>query len=119
MIARILSGVCVGLAVLSAVQTINLSRSDHELKATREKLSFEKLVVANLGARVVESETARRSEREQCAADFAGEVMRGKIEIERARKAATARHQLTNPQAKPLTAAQRLGALRANSGETK
>jgi hypothetical protein len=119
MIARIIGVVALGLFALAGVQTFRLSQSDRDLTATQNKLAFQKLVVANLAARVVRSETARQAEREQCAADFAGEVARNKIEIAKASKAALARSQVTGICPRASTQAERLAALRANSGESK
>jgi hypothetical protein len=110
MIDRIIGVVALGLFAFAGVQTFRLTD-------TQNKLAFEKLVVANLAARVVRSETARQAEREQCAADFAGEVARNKIEIAKASKAALARSQVTGICPRASTQAERLAALRANSGE--
>jgi hypothetical protein len=51
--------------------------------------------VQTANAKVTLSEAARRTEREQCAEDFAGEVMRAKAEAEKAARAANAVAALT------------------------
>jgi hypothetical protein len=95
MIARILGGLSIGLAMLAVAQTINLARSDHELKATRAILTQAQSSLKSEAARVAMSESARQAEREQCAQDFAGEVERAKVEAERAAKSASAIATLT------------------------
>jgi hypothetical protein len=118
MIARILGGVCVGLAALAAVQTFNLARSDHELKAARTLLATEKASTARLQSTIMQIKATRQTEREQCAADFAGEVMRANAERAKAVAATRARASITGicPTI-AKTKAERNAALRANSGE--
>jgi hypothetical protein len=112
MIARILGGVCLALVVAVTVQTVSLKRTQAALSASE---SVRAGLVRDLGAVTA----ARQTEREQCAQDFAGEVERGKIEVAKAAKAALARSQITGLCPRASTQAERLAALRANSGESK
>jgi hypothetical protein len=111
MIARILGGVCLALVVAVTVQTVSLKRVERALEVS-------KAIGETTRLNLLEVVEARQTEREQCAADFAGEVERGKAERAKAVAASQARALITGicpPQAK--TQAQRNAALRANSGE--
>jgi hypothetical protein len=78
-IIRILAGLCVALALV--VLALALRASEAIRESTRLNL--------------LEAVEARQIEREQCAADFAGEVERNKVAIADATRAATARASLT------------------------
>jgi hypothetical protein len=83
------------LAILLTLAVGALIIASGRAQDLRAKLARERQVVADLKDRVAASESARQAEREQCAADFAGEVMRAKVEAERAAKSATAIAALT------------------------
>jgi hypothetical protein len=87
-IVRILAGLCTALFLSSLGLGVGWQRADvalHASEATRESLRQD--LLSNI--------QARQSERDQCAADFAGEVERNKVAIADATRAATARASLT------------------------
>jgi hypothetical protein len=82
-----------GVGFLISIGALAVTSS--QVRDARAKLATEKQVVANLAGRVAQSESSRKAEREQCAADFAGLNARAKDEAERAAKSASAIATLT------------------------
>jgi hypothetical protein len=99
------------VAAVSAVQGRQLDDARTTIASVNTELDRVRTLLAS-------SESARQSEREQCATDFAGEVERGKIEIAKASMAASARASITGlcpPRA--TTQAERNAALKRIAGE--
>jgi hypothetical protein len=88
MIIRILAGLCVAFFLASLGLGVGWQRTDVALRASEAIRESARL-------NLLEVVEARQIERDQCAADFAGEVERNKVAIAAATRAATARASLT------------------------
>lgn len=109
----------VSLVVLAIAATcIGIQR--HQIDKLKSDIAFQKQVAANLAGRVVKSEGLRAFEIAQCSDSVAALIDQSKAEIAKATAAATARATLTRAcPSRPLTPAERVTALRINSGDSQ
>jgi hypothetical protein len=82
-----------GICLLISIGALAVTSS--QVKDARAKLVVSDNELTRVRGLLGTSESSRQAEREQCAADFAGEVERAKVEAERAAKSASAIATLT------------------------
>jgi hypothetical protein len=119
MIGRLKASLWIVFGMLFCLTMLALTAQTKRLDSVKADLATANTELTRVRGLLGTSESARQAEREQCAQDFAGEVERAKIEVAKASKAAVARSQITGICPRASTRAERIAALRANSGETK
>jgi hypothetical protein len=112
--------VATGFAIALAMAGTFAAIQTHRIDRLKTDVALQKQVAANLAGRVVASEGRRAFEIAQCSDSVAALIDQNKAEVAKATAAATARASLTRAcPSRPLTPAERLAALRINSGESK